>query len=189
MPGSAEQLTDTTINVVDYLKSDAMGRTRRYVLDLPSLDLDRDLVARAVHAEFRLLRVGAGVLAEGVVRAVVDVECVRTLDIFPQPVEAEFAEQFRPTIDITTGRAIEHADGPEDEPEIFPVGDNHEIDLREPLRQVILVALPMQPVKPGTEPVVLDETAPDDAANPFAVLEYLFRVRGKRGGYGRHETD
>mgnify|MGYP001189160959 CR=1 FL=1 len=175
MPESAEHLTDTTINVVDYLKSDAMGRTRRYVLDVPSLELDRDLVARDLHAEFRLLRVGAGVLAEGAVRALVDLECVRTLDIFAQPVEAEFAEQFRPTIDLATGRAIEYEDDPDDAPEVFPVSDNHEIDLREPLRQVILVELPMQPVKPGTEPVILDETAPDEAANPFAVLETLLR--------------
>jgi uncharacterized protein len=178
MPGPAEHLTDTTINVVDYLKSDAMGRTRRYILDVPSLDLDRDLVARDVHAEFRLLRVGVGVLAEGIVRAVVDLECVRTLDLFPQPVEAEFAEQFRPTVDVATGRAIEY-DDPDDEPEIFPVSENHEIDLREPLRQVILVELPMQPVKPGTEPVILDETAPDDAANPFAVLETLLQDEGE----------
>jgi len=179
MPGSVEQLTDTTINVVDYLKSDGMGRTRRYVLDVPSLDLDRDLVARAVHAEFRLLRVGAGVFAEGSVHAVVDLECVRTLDIFPQSIEAEFAEQFRPTIDLATGRAIEYEDDPTDEPEVFPVGDNHEIDLREPLRQVLLVALPMQPVKPGTEPVILDETTPDEAANPFAVLETLLWDEGE----------
>lgn len=179
MPGSAEHLTDTTINVVDYLKSDGMGRTRRYVLDVPSLDLDRDLVARAVHAEFQLLRVGAGVLAEGIARAVVDLECVRTLDIFPQPIEAEFAEQFRPMIDLATGRAIAYEDDPNDEPEVFPVGDNHEIDLREPLRQVFLVALPMQPVKPGTEPVILDETTLDEAANPFGVLETLLRDEGE----------
>jgi DUF177 domain-containing protein len=179
MPAAAEQLTDTTINVVDYLKSDAMGRTRRYVLDVPALDLDRDLVARDVHAEFRLLRVGAGVLAEGVVRAVVDLECVRTLETFAQPVEAEFAEQFRPTIDVVTGRAIAYDDDPDDEPDLFPVSENHEIDLREPLRQVLLVELPMQPVKPGTEPVTLDETTPDEADNPFAVLETLLRDEGE----------
>ncbi len=175
MPGPAEHLTDTTINIVDYLKSDSMGRTRRYILDLPSLDLDRDLVARSVHAEFRLLRVGAGVLAEGIVRADVDLECVRTLDIFPQPVESEFAEQFRPATDISTGRPIHYEDDPDNEPEVFPVEDNHEIDLREPLRQVLLVALPMQPVKPGTEPVLLDETTADEPANPFAVLGTLLQ--------------
>ena len=179
MPGAADHLTDTTINVVDYLKSDAMGRTRRYIMDVPSLELDRDLVARSVHAEFRLLRVGAGVLAEGVVRAVVDLECVRTLDPFAQPIEAEFAEQFRPTIDVATGRAIAYDDDPDDEPEIFPVNESHEIDLREPLRQVLLVELPMQPVKPGTEPVLLDETASDAADNPFAVLETLLRDEGE----------
>ncbi len=175
MAAPTEQLTDTRINVVDYLKSDAMGRTRRYVLDVPALDLDGDLVARDIHAEFRLLRVGMGVLAEGIAQATVDLECVRTLDIFPQPVTAEFAEQFRPTIDLGTGRPIEFEDDPDDEPEIFPIDDNHEIDLREPLRQVLLVELPMQPVKPGTEPVLLDETVADEPANPFAVLGALLQ--------------
>lgn len=178
MATPTEQLTDPAINVVDFLKSDAMGRTRRYILDLERLDLDRDLVARDVHAEFRIARVGAGLLAEGTVRASVDLECVRTLDTFAQPVEAEFTEQFRPTIDIATGRAITHNADPDDEPDLFPISESHEIDLREPLRQVILVELPMQPVKPGSEPVVLDETVPDEAENPFAVLGTL--LQGER---------
>lgn len=175
MAAPAEHLTDPAINVVDFLKSDAMGRTRRYILDLERLDLDRDLVARDLHAEFRVARVGTGVLAEGTVRASVDLECVRTLDIFAQPVEAAFTEQFRPTIDIATGRAIARDDDVETEPDLFPISENHEIDLREPLRQVILVELPMQPVKPGTEPVVLDETTLDETENPFAVLGMLLR--------------
>jgi uncharacterized protein len=178
MTAPAEHLTDTEINVVDFLKSDAMGRTRRYVLDLPRLDLDATLEARGVHAEFRLLRVGAGVLAEGTVHASVDLECVRTLEAFAQPVEAEFTEQFRPTVDVATGRVIASDDDLEEEPDIFPISENHFIDLREPLRQVILVELPMQPVKPGTEPVILDETTPDEAENPFAVLGALLRDEG-----------
>ena len=173
MAPSAEHLTDPVIKVVDFFKSDGMGRTRRYVLDLPSLDLDASLEARDIHAEFRLARVGAGLLAEGTVRASVELECVRTLDPFPQPVETEFVEQFRPTIDITTGRQIVYADEADVEPDVFPISENHELDLREPLRQVILVELPMQPVKPGTEPVTLDETASEDAPNPFAVLGQL----------------
>ena len=172
MTAPAEHFTDTRINVVDYFKPDAMGRSRRYVLDVPILDLDNDLIARSVHAEFRLARAGAGVIAEGIVRADVELECVRTLDPFDYRVEAEFTEQFRPTIDLVTGREIAAEDGDED-PDYFPVDDAHEIDLREPLRQVILVNLPMQPVKPGTEPVLLDETEPDEAANPFAALGAL----------------
>lgn len=179
MAAPAEQLTDTEINVVDFLKSDAMGRTRRYVIDLPRLDLDTSLEARGVHAEFRLSRVGAGLLAEGNVRAGVDLECVRTLDTFAYSVDAAFTEQFRPTVDIATGRPISHDDDPDDEPDIFPISENHVIDLREPLRQVILVELPMQPVKPGTEPVVLDETTPNEAENPFAVLGALLRDEGE----------
>jgi uncharacterized protein len=172
MAAPAEHLTDTRINVVDYFKPDAMGRSRRYVIDVPTLDLDNDLVARGVQAEFRLSRAGTGVIAEGIVRADVELECVRTLDPFDYTVEAEFTEQFRPTIDLATGREIV-AEDVDEEPDYFPVDDAHEIDLREALRQVILVHLPMQPVKPGTEPVLLDETTPDEAANPFAALGAL----------------
>ncbi len=172
MTAPIEHLTDTRINVVDYFKPEAMGRSRRYTIDVPALDLANDLIARAVHVEFRLARAGAGVIAEGILRADVELECVRTLDAFVQQVDAEFTEQFRPTIDLATGREIA-AEDPDEEAEFFPVDDAHEIDLREPLRQVILVNLPMQPVKPGTEPVVLDETEPDAAANPFAALGAL----------------
>ncbi len=180
MTAPAEHLTDTEINVVDFLKGDAMGRTRRYIIDLPRLNLDASLEARDVHAEFRLLRVGAGVLAEGTVRAAVELECVRTLDPFTQPVDAEFTEQFRPTVDAATGRVIVAEDElEEEEPDVFPISENHFIDLREPLRQVILVELPMQPVKPGTEPVILDETTPDETENPFAVLGTLLQEEGE----------
>lgn len=178
MTAPAEHLTDTEINVVDFLKGDAMGRARRYVVDLPRLDLDATLEVRGVHAEFRILRVGAGVLAEGTVRASVELECVRTLEAFAQPVEAEFTEQFRPTVDVVTGRVIASDDDLEEEPDVFPISENHFIDLREPLRQVILVELPMQPVKPGTEPVILDETTPDEVENPFAVLGTLLQDEG-----------
>ena len=174
MAATAEHLTDPIINVVDFFKADGLGRARRYVLDLPWLDLGADLDARDVHVEFRLSRAGASVLAEGTLRTSVELECVRTLDPFPHAVEAEFTEQYRPTIDLVTGRAIA-ADNPDEEPDYFPVDDAHEIDLREALRQVILVNLPMQPVKPGTQPVALDETTPADAPHPFAALGALLR--------------
>lgn len=174
MATTAEHLTDPTIYVVDFFKADGMGRTRRYVVDLPLLDLAATLDARDIHAEFRLSRAGSGILAEGTLRASVELECVRTLDPFPYRVEAEFTEQYRPSIDLVTGRAFPPLD-PDVDPDYFPVDDAHEIDLREAFRQVILVNLPMQPVKPGTEPVILDETTPEDTPHPFAALRALLR--------------
>jgi uncharacterized metal-binding protein YceD (DUF177 family) len=172
MAAPTEHFSDPRINVVDFFKPDAMGRARRYVIDLNALELDNDLIARNVHVELRLSRAGAGVIAEGNVRADVELECVRTLDPFVYIVTADFTEQFRPTIDLATGREIAVED-PDEEPDYFPVDDSHEIDLREALRQVILVNLPMQPIKPGTDPVVLDELEPDEATNPFAALGAL----------------
>lgn len=178
-----EHLEDETLlNVVDFFKSDSMGRVRRYSLDVAVLPLSDDLVAHDVHAEFRLSRVGTGLLAEGVVEASVELTCVRTLEPYPEQVEAEFAEQFYPTVDISTGRSVAppRTDEEDDaaESDIFPISENHELDMTEPLRQVIVVALPMQPVKPGTAPITYDETeaVPADARpNPFAVLAPLLQ--------------
>lgn len=181
MATPVEQMTDTRINVVDFFKAEAMGRVRRYTLDLPTLDLDNDLVARNVHAEFRLLRVGGGLLAEGTVRANVVLECVRTLEPYSQPVETEFAEQFRPLVDVVSGRELTY-DEPEEFSDIFDIDENHLLDVREALRQNLIVALPIAPVKPGTEPVVLDETgggAVEAARNPFAVLGALLQDEGE----------
>jgi len=181
MVTSTEEYTDTIINVVDFFKAEAMGRVRRYVIDLPRLALDDDLVAEDVHAEFRLLRVGSGLLAEGSVRATVELECVRTLESFPEAVEAEFAEQFRPVVEATTGRVIRYKDDDEEDLaalDYFTLSENHELDMEEPLRQVIIVALPMQPIKPGTQEIHLDETgtgAAEVRANPFTVLESLLQ--------------
>jgi len=181
MATTTEQFTDTIINVVDFFKPETMGRVRRYIIDLPHLDLDADLVAEDVHAEFRLLRVGSGLLAEGTVRATVELECVRTLEPFPETVTAEFAEQFRPTIEATTGRVIRHEDEDEDDVaalDSFILSENHELDMEEPLRQVIIVSLPMQPIKPGTHEIHLDETgtgAAEARANPFMALEALLQ--------------
>jgi len=177
MTTPAEHYTDTRINAVDFFKTDAMGRTRYYVIDLPRLDLDGDLVAEDVHAEFRLLRVGSGLLAEGTAQATVELECVRTLEPFPERVEAEFSEQFRPTIDVNTGRVLRYEDE-EEFPEAFTLTESHELDMEEPLRQVILVSLPMQPIKPGTSEVQIDETdeaAADARPQPFAVLGSLLQ--------------
>ncbi len=181
MTSTVEHMDDTAVNVVDYFKDGAMGRTRRYACDISLLDLDGTLEARDIHAEFRLSRVGAGLLAEGIVTATVELQCVRTLDYYPEHVEAEFAEQFRPMIDAQTGRDMGYEDVPEAEPpEYFFINENHLLDVTEALRQVIVVALPMQPVKPGTKPVLLDETGgdadtPDVPLNPFAALSALLR--------------
>ena len=183
MAASTEHLEDETrINVVDFFKAESMGRVRRYRVAIAQLPLDDDLVAHDVHAEFRLSRVGTGLLAEGTVEASVELTCVRTLEPYPEQVETEFAELFHPTVDITTGRSIAPARKDEDEldldPDTFPIDDNHELDMTEPLRQVIIVALPMQPVKPGTAAIHYDETEGEPAdvrPNPFAVLETLLQ--------------
>jgi uncharacterized protein len=60
-------------------------------------------------------------------------------------VEAKLEEQFRPTVDVETGRAVQHQSIDEDGTD-FEIDANHIMDLTEPVRQALLVAVDMRPL-------------------------------------------
>ncbi len=61
-----EQYTDTHHQRVDFFKTEAMGRVRRYVIDLPRLALDDELDCAKMFMQSSACCVsGAGLLAEG----------------------------------------------------------------------------------------------------------------------------
>jgi uncharacterized protein len=105
--------------------------------------LDQDIMARDVRADVRLTRINGGVLASGTAQGVAMIECVRCLDVYEQVFEAEFDQEYRPTIDVRSGLAVEQ---PGLEEEIGAIDDLHQLDLTEPIRQVGIVALPIKPV-------------------------------------------
>jgi uncharacterized protein len=133
---------DTVINVAQLLKEN-VGAVRKYAISLDWFALDRDLMARDVTAEFRLTRISNGLLAAGAVRGTAIVECVRCLEMYDQPFETTFDQEYRPTIDVRSGVAVPQVDVDD---ELGRIDENHELDIAEPLRQVAIVALPMQPI-------------------------------------------
>jgi uncharacterized protein len=98
--------------------------------------------------------------------------CARCLREYDQPFEVDFDEEYRQTVDVRTG--VDLGGEPADDELVSRIDENHELDLREPLRQEILVALPMRPDCgpdcPG--PDVL-EVGGDDSASDEAVDERL----------------
>jgi uncharacterized protein len=87
----------------------------------------------------------SGILAKGNLAANVELECIRCLEPYAQPVEAEFADEYRPTIDIATGAEL--TPGPaEADDEYFSISDVHLLDLRESIRQALVLELPMAPL-------------------------------------------
>jgi uncharacterized protein len=82
---------------------------------------------------------------QGDVEADVELQCSRCLENFSVPVEASLEEEFQPTVDVMTGYVVKR-DEAEENDAAFHIDANHMMDLTEPVRQAILVALPMKPL-------------------------------------------
>lgn len=139
--GMARLKNDTVINVAQLLK-EQVGAFRVYDVELGWFALDSDIMARDVTGQLRLTRIANGILAQCEFQGTALVECVRCLEIYEQPFEATFDQEFRPVIDIRTGLPVEAPDPVED---IGQINESHELDIAEPVRQEALVALPMRP--------------------------------------------
>ncbi len=171
-------LGDTRLNVASLLM-EPVGATRDIRIELDRLPLDEDLTGRDIEAEARLTRIKDAVLVDAKVAGLVPLECATCLVEYDQPIAESFSEAFRQLVDVRTGAELpnslettdEHAD---DEPG-FTIGENHELDLGEALRQWVVLAIP---IKPGCGPdcpgPLLRSTDNEDVTdNRFASLATL----------------
>lgn len=133
---------DTVVNVAQLLQEN-VGAVRKIAIELDWFALDADLMSKAVRADARLTRISGGILAGGHMTGVALVECVRCLEIYDQPFEADFDQEYRPTVDVRSGVMVEQASP---EQEIAAINELHELDLAEPMRQVAILALPIKPI-------------------------------------------
>lgn len=168
---NVELHNDTVINVAALLK-EPVGSKRNFSINLDRFSLDNDLVAREVEGEMRLTSLPSELLLSAKATAKVELECDRCLRLYDEPVRVTFAAQYEPTIDVRTGHVVgEIGDGEER----FPISDNHEVDVAEPLRQELIVALPMiarcGPDCPG--PIITSTKSDDEIDNRLVDLERL----------------
>jgi len=166
-----ELRNDTAVNVVGLLKGQT-GATRSYRLLLDIFEADGETIAQDIIGDVRLTRLRDAIIASVSATGVAPLTCVRCLREYEQPFEVDFDEEYRQSVDVRTGVEI---DGDPVADELFSsIDENHELDLREPLRQEILVVLPMRPDCgpdcPG--PDVL-EVGGDDRASDDVVDERL----------------
>ncbi len=131
-------------NVAQLLKS-PVGSTQDVVLDdSDTLDL-RDGEARLagpITGHARLHRTNESIVVDGVAHTPVLLECSRCLTEFSTTLDVPLRETFYPSIDIETGLPVRL---PEDETG-FVIDDHHQIDLREAIRQNLVLAIPLQPL-------------------------------------------
>ena len=159
-----ELRNDTAVNVVGLLKGQT-GATRSYHLLLDTFEADGETIARDIDGDVRLTRLRDAIIARVSATGVVPMICARCLREYDQPFEVEFDEEYRQTVDVHTG--FDLGGEPADDERVSRIDENHELDLREPLRQEILVALPMRPDCgadcPG--PDLLEVGGEDDASD------------------------
>jgi uncharacterized protein len=137
-----ELRNETAVNVVGLLKGQT-GATRSYRLLLDTFEADGETIARDIVGDVRLTRLRDAVIAGVSAAGVAPMICARCLREYDQPFEVEFDEEYRQTVDVHTG--FDLGGEPVDDEFVSRIDENHELDLREPLRQEILVALPMRP--------------------------------------------
>ena len=130
-------------NVAQLLK-EPVGSMRKYHLAEDIQDLGEELrLTQPIEGAIRLLHTIEGVLVSGQLHTEVELACSRCLESFSTAVDFALEEEFRPTIDISTGAKLPPVDG---EDEATLISSQHIIDLLEVMRQDILLALPAHPL-------------------------------------------
>lgn len=129
-------------NVAQLLKAPAGTAVRMELDPADPLKLDDERVSLAgdIEGSVKLHRTNQGILVDGRVTAPVRLQCDRCLEEYTTTTSFPLREQFYPTVDVNTGAPL--AGDPEELD--FPIDHNHLLDLREAIRQNLLVSLPMR---------------------------------------------
>jgi uncharacterized protein len=102
------------------------------------------LVIRNLQGTARFLRTDRGLLVRIRAKGAIDEECSRCLREVRVPVEVDFEEEYIPLFDPNTGTRIYL--GADEEDVTFRVNARFDLDLREGLRQYILMFEPAKPL-------------------------------------------
>ena len=130
-------------NVAQLLKG-TTGGMRHHTIHEDVSDLDPDLVPLSnLDGEVTLIRTADGILVTGQFHLSAELTCSRCLEPFALPLQFTLEEEFRPSIDIITG--VHRPITGDDEP-ATRIDAHHTLDLREVVRQQVLLALPINPV-------------------------------------------
>lgn len=128
-------------NVLRELRQ-GIGAVSEYEIDEPHV-VAEDVRIDDLKGAVRFLRTDRGLLARVQAVGTEDAECSRCLTPVKAPVKVNFEEEYIPVYDPNTGAPVKLED--EDET-VFRVDARYELDLREALRQYILISEPVKPL-------------------------------------------
>ena len=119
---------------VSRLLQEPWGSLRSYALDEGPLRLGDDVEVDFLRGTLRLTHTNEGILARAEIVTQVSLECVRCLEPFSLKLSLDLTERFLPASTLALAE------------EAFPIEDNNIVAFDEPVRQAILLALPMRPL-------------------------------------------
>ena len=146
--GTWKDKTSMIYNVAQLLKA-PVGTAQRVDLDPDDeleLEDDRASLNGLVHGQVRLHRTNQGIFVDGAAEVPIQLECTRCLTSFTETVSVPLRELFYPTIDVETGVPVPP---PANDDLSFPLDHNHVLDLREAIRQNLLLAPAHENALPG----------------------------------------
>ncbi|MCR4406522.1 MAG: DUF177 domain-containing protein [Anaerolineae bacterium] len=117
---------------ISRLLQEPWGSLRKYDLDEGSLRLGDDLEVDFLRGTLRLTHTNEGILVQGKLTTQVTLECVRCLEPFAYRLSVNLTERFLPA-------PAAARDG-----EALSISNDNSVDLDEPIREAILLALPMR---------------------------------------------
>lgn len=118
-----------------------VGKATTYDVDQPSRRLT-DVDLESLSGRLTLLRTDRGLLASIDATATIQARCSRCLVEADCILHIEFEEEYVPVIDAITGARIGVSEGED----VFRIGPDFVLDLREGLRQYVLMAEPTKPL-------------------------------------------
>ncbi len=130
-------------NVAQLLKAPVGSLQRAELDDDDDLQLEDETIQRAgrVSGHVRMHRTNQGIFVDGEAQVPIELQCTRCLRTFTEIVPVEIRELYFPTIDVESGFPVPP---PAEDDLSFPIDHNHVIDLREAIRQNLLLALPIK---------------------------------------------
>lgn len=117
---------------VGFIVHQTIGYSRDFTFDILEVSIEDDLHLKDLRGAVRVTRTPQGLLLQAKMQASIQAECVRCLEIFPQPLEVDFSELFAFDKRSITESGL-----------ILP--DNGYINLAPLLREYMFLEVPISP--------------------------------------------
>ena len=128
------------------LLGETSGAVRDYAVSDVTIDGGEDFtLASPIEGRVHLGRTNRGLLVDADFTTSLATQCARCLRDITVPLAFEIHDEALPAIDIHSGRTLTIS--PEDEElGVIHLTPHHELDLEQPIREAILLALPIAPL-------------------------------------------